>query len=222
MAYVRTNERLSGDPSCTVMWRTGGSRTGQTQRETFDDEEVAKRFRDLVNGHGQQWPPGWVKGEGFVEPDESSVPDAEMFSVYAHAYVGLLTDISDHTRTNYTRFIDNHMIPWFGELSVSERGPRLTRNHISQWILDLQGGKPGPLHAADTTRRPYAAKTIANLHGLLYSILQSAADADPALRDSNPCVHTRLPKGNDTEDDEVFLEPEEYARGAAKWAPMRC
>lgn len=49
--------------------------TGQTQRETFDDEGVAKRFRDLVNGHGQQWPPEWVKDEGFVKPGEPEMPD---------------------------------------------------------------------------------------------------------------------------------------------------
>ncbi|MFM9441901.1 hypothetical protein [Streptomyces acidiscabies] len=48
MAYIRTSERLSGNPSC-----------------------------------GQQWLPGWGKGVGFVEPDEDSVPDAEMFLVYA-------------------------------------------------------------------------------------------------------------------------------------------
>ncbi len=72
-------------------------------------------------------------------------------------------------------------------------------------------GNRAPCMLRGTKRRAYAAKTIANLHGLLYSILQSAVDADPALRDSNPCAHTKLPKGNDTEDDEVFLEPEEYA-----------
>lgn len=211
MASIKTNSRLSGEPSYTVVWRAGGSRTGAWCRETFDDGDLAKRFRDLVNGHGQQWPPGWVKGEGFVEAGEPPMQDSEKFAVYAHAYVGLLTDISEHTRTNYTRFIDNHMIPWFGELSVSDRGSRLTRDHVSQWILDLQTGRPGPLHPAGTKRRAYAPKTIANLHGLLYSIFQSAVSADPALRDSNPCAHTRLPKGNDTEDDEVFLEPEEYA-----------
>jgi hypothetical protein len=48
---------------------------------------------------------------------------------------------------------------------------------------------------------------IANLQGLLHSIVQSAVDADPALRDSRPCEHTRLPKEGDTEDDEVFLDP---------------
>ncbi|MFH8747491.1 hypothetical protein ACH4GK_09665 [Streptomyces rimosus] len=35
--------------------------------------------------------------------------------------------------------------------------------------------------------------------------------ADPPLRDSNPCAHTRLPKGGEAEDEEVFFEPEEYA-----------
>ncbi|OIK02711.1 hypothetical protein BIV25_03125 [Streptomyces sp. MUSC 14] len=211
MASILTNQLKDGACSYTVRWYAGGARSGDRQRETFDDLKTAERFRDLVNGHGQQWPPGWVKGEGFVEPDESEVPDAEMFSAYAHAYVGLLTDISDHTRINYTRFIDRHMVPWFGELTVSDRGSRLTRDHVSQWILDLQNGKRGPLHDPGTVRRPYAPKTIANLHGLLFSILQSAVESDPSLRDSNPCQHTRLPKGNETEDDEVFLEPEEYA-----------
>ncbi|MFJ8953474.1 tyrosine-type recombinase/integrase [Streptomyces sp. NPDC102381] len=211
MASIKTNPRKTGDPSYTVVWRSGGSRTGDWCRETFDDETQAERFRDLVNGHGQQWPPGWVKGKGFVSPDESSVETTELFDVYAHAYVELLTDISDHTRINYTRFIENHMVPWFGKMSVSDRGLKITRDHVSRWVLDLQDGKPGPLHPPETVRRPYAPKTIANLHGLLYSILQSAVNADPALRDSNPCAHTRLPKGNDIEDDEVFLEPEEYA-----------
>ncbi|MFF9246837.1 tyrosine-type recombinase/integrase [Streptomyces globisporus] len=211
MAYIKTKKLSSGGASHTVYWRAGGGRADPWCNETFEDLGPAERFRDLVNGHGQQWPPGWIKGRGFVKPDEPAVPDAEMFAMYAHVYVRLLTDISDHTRTNYTRFIDNHLIPWFGDLSVSDRGPRFTRAHISQWILDLQAGKPGPLHPAGTKRRPYAAKTIANLHGLLFSILQSAVTADPALRDSNPCAHTRLPKGNDTEDDEVFLEPDEYA-----------
>nr|WSZ95868.1 hypothetical protein OH820_09565 [Streptomyces sp. NBC_00857] len=58
----------------------------------------------------------------------------------------------------------------------------------------------GPLHPSGTVRRAYAPKAIANLHGLLFSIFQSAVDADPSPRDSNPCAHTRLSKGDDTED----------------------
>ncbi|MEU3961174.1 site-specific integrase [Streptomyces buecherae] len=211
MAYIKSKKLKSGGTSHTVYWRAGGGRGGDWCNETFDDSDLAERFKDLVNGHGQQWPPGWVKGRGFVAEEEPPLPPAELFPAYAHAYVALLTDISDHTRVNYTRFIDNHMVPWFGELSVSDRGDKIRRDHVSRWILDLQQGSPGPLHPAGTKRRAYAPKTIANLHGLLFSILQSAVDADPALRDSNPCAHTKLPKGNDTEDDEVFLEPEEYS-----------
>lgn len=56
-----------------MLWRAGGSRTGQWCREIFDNDEMAKGFRDLVNGHGQQWPPGWVKGQRGVDPSEPPV-----------------------------------------------------------------------------------------------------------------------------------------------------
>ncbi|MCY0935175.1 hypothetical protein [Streptomyces sp. H34-S4] len=104
MASIRTNPRQSKDPSRTVMWRAGGSRTGMWECETFGDSAAAARFRDLGNGHGQKWPPGWGKGRGFVAADGSVASESEKFPMYAHAYVGLLTDISDHTRINDTRF----------------------------------------------------------------------------------------------------------------------
>lgn len=87
------------------------------------------------------------------------------------------------------------MIPWFRDLAVSDRSNKIMRDHISQWINDLKQGRPRPHHEPGTVRRAYAPKTIANLHGLLFSVLQAAVTADPPLRDSNPCAHTRLPKG---------------------------
>ncbi|MEK8170689.1 hypothetical protein NKH77_17105 [Streptomyces sp. M19] len=38
------------------------------------------------------------------------MPDSEKFRA----------DIPEHARINYARFIDNHMIPWFGELTVDD------------------------------------------------------------------------------------------------------
>ncbi|WP_172386294.1 hypothetical protein [Streptomyces sp. MNP-20] len=211
MASIKTYKRQSGAVTYRVVWRHGGSRSGDWQAEIFDDGETAKRFRDLVNGHGQQWPPGWVKGEGFVEPDEPECPADQLFPAYAHKSIALLADISGHTRTNYQKFIENHMTPWFRDLAVSDHANKITRDHVSQWINNPKEGRPGPHHEPGTVRRAYAPKTIANLHGLLFSILQTAVTADPPLRDSNPCAHTRLPKGDEAEDEEVFLEPEEYA-----------
>ena len=78
MASIKTYQRKSGDLSYTVVWRTGGTRAGRWCRETFDDVRQAERFQDLVNGHGQQWPPGWVKGEGFVEASTAPASDAEV------------------------------------------------------------------------------------------------------------------------------------------------
>ena len=42
---------------------------------------------DLVKGHGQRWPRGWVKGEGIRRAGRVLGADSEKFSVYAHAYV---------------------------------------------------------------------------------------------------------------------------------------
>lgn len=58
MAYIKTKKLSSGGASHTVYWRAGGGRTDPWCNETFGDLDPAERFRDLVNGHGQQWPPG--------------------------------------------------------------------------------------------------------------------------------------------------------------------
>ncbi|MFH9420719.1 hypothetical protein [Streptomyces sp. NPDC017529] len=103
------------------------------------------------------------------------------------------------------------MIPWSRGLAVSDDANKITRDRVSHWINDFEEGRSGPHHEPGTVRRAYALEAIANLHGLLFSVLQTAVTADPALRDSNPCAHTRLPKGDEDEGEEVFLEPEEYA-----------
>lgn len=38
------------------------------------------------------------------------------------------------------------------------------------------------------------AKSIRNVHGVLFAILQAAVDAEPPLRATNLCAKTRLPK----------------------------
>lgn len=205
VAHIRRRTSRDGQTSFTVIWRADGKQ----ESELFASEDAARRFRDLVSAHGQRWPAGWIKGVGFVDPAEECAEE-ERFGPFAHRYIDLLTGISGQTRSNYHKFVDSHMLPWFQNLAVRECGSGIGREHIRQWINDLEAGTPGPHHDETVTRKPLAAKTIANQHGLLFSILQAAVDAEPPLRSSNPCTHTRLPKGDQTEDDEVFLEREEY------------
>ncbi|MFF3158001.1 tyrosine-type recombinase/integrase [Streptomyces sp. NPDC057910] len=211
MASIRSRKRSDGEYSYTVTWREGGTRSAPQQSETFTDDVSAKRFSELVNGHGQQWPPGWVKGLGFVEEPEPEVDPQELFEVYASRYIDLLTGIQPGTRSNYRKMLERHLEPWFTGLSVRQGPGGIGQDEIKQWVNDLEAGRPGPHHPPTIKRRPFKAKTIRNLHGLLYGILQATVTAEPPLRSTNPCVHTRLPEDNSTEDEQVFLEREEYA-----------
>ncbi|MFF3554631.1 tyrosine-type recombinase/integrase [Streptomyces tsukubensis] len=214
MASIKTRERSDGGVTYTVVWREGGKRTDPWQSENFTDDVPAERFCKLVDGHGQRWPPGWVKGLGFVEEPEEDEPEVnpeELFPAYAHRYVELLTGIQSGTRSNYVKMLDNHLIPWFKDLSVRQGPGGIGQDDIKAWVNDLEQGRPGPHHPPKAKRRKLAPKTIRNLHGLMYGVLQSTVTAEEPLRSINPCVHTRLPEDNATEEEQTFLEREEYA-----------
>jgi hypothetical protein len=72
MAWIEERKRRDGGTSCQVQWRLGGARTGPRQTETFGagtDEQNRARADGLlkmVTAAGENWPDGWVKGQGFV------------------------------------------------------------------------------------------------------------------------------------------------------------
>lgn len=107
MAGIGNQEKSDAAVRFAVLWRAGGTRGGKQESEVFEGSEAAERFLELVNGHGRQWPPGWIHSQGFVSNLRS--PD-EMFE-----------------------------------------------QNLSSWFK------------------------------------QAAVDAEPALRATNPCAHTRLP-----------------------------
>lgn len=211
MAYIKKRDKRDGTASFTVMWRAGGARGGKQESEVFEDETAAERFRDLVNGHGQQWPPGWTRGHGFVADRRRA---DTMFEPFALAYVDRLTGIQGDTRSKYKKEIRENMAPWFGPYSVEDGEGSVVRTMVQDWVNDLEAGRLAPLDPRDRKpRTAYAPKTVQNKHGLLSAIMQSAVDAEPSLRASNPCAKTRLPRLDGAEDEEemVFLEREEWA-----------
>ena len=64
MAWIRRRARKDGLVSVAVQWRDP---RGRLQSETFReaDTAAAEEFGRLVEACGNEWPPRWVKGEGF-------------------------------------------------------------------------------------------------------------------------------------------------------------
>ncbi|GGV80362.1 hypothetical protein GCM10015535_18280 [Streptomyces gelaticus] len=66
MASIKTRDKTDGTTSYIVLLRAGGARNAKQESEIFGDPGDAERFKSSVNGHGQQRPPGWVRGQGFI------------------------------------------------------------------------------------------------------------------------------------------------------------
>ncbi|MEU2487135.1 site-specific integrase [Streptomyces sp. NPDC012617] len=223
MAYIAPRKNKDGEiTSYQVKWRLGGARDGLPQNERFDDEPSAEVFKEAVNGAGQQWPAGWVKGKGFVTTLDGAEADADRryrFRAYATQSVKNRTGIEEHYRVSLFGELERYIFPTFGECDVRST-EHFSGETVSAWVRQLEttmvsvGQKPK--HGKAKTRK-MSPKTIRNLHGLLSSVLAQAVKAEPPLRERNPCALTRLPRtdddgageGADEAEDIEFLEPHE-------------
>src|SRR5690606_3737443 len=183
MASIRKRDRKDNTTIYQVRWLQGG-RGGTWETEKFADEDSAKQFKQLVDAHGQHWPPGWVRGKGFVA--EPAVPGDMPLTDWAHRYVDRLTGIDERTRRDYKRDVDNH----FSILRHVEPSGRvaeatianLTADDIQDWVRAQETGEQNPAEPGTWLRKPAGPKSIANRHGLLSAIVQAAIVAEPPLR----------------------------------------
>jgi len=151
------------------------------QAETFTDLNRAKAFKLDVEHARHQWPVGWVKGEGYVDPDEAqptgpTVSDvAEMFwpALARRVQRGRLKAYTLH---RYKRAWALHLEPFFGGLAFAD----VTVADVEDWVdTEVDAGS--------------AAKSIRNWHGLLHSIM-TYGQQRRQLRPDNPCAGTELPE----------------------------
>ncbi|MFF3497430.1 tyrosine-type recombinase/integrase [Streptomyces sp. NPDC002795] len=229
MASIVERPKKSGEVTYQVKWREGGA----WQTENFGGEtgaEQAGQFKQLVEAHGSQWPYGWVKGHGFVEPEQH--PNDHPFGDYALRYVDGLNTVDDRTKHDYKRDIEKHFL---GVTYVDSAGTEhrlgglvhtepdgtelppticnVTQADVNGWVGRQRHAVTAPDNPEKVLRIKASAKSVANRHGLLYVIFQTAVESEPALRESNPCKKTGLPRQDEGTDEEmVFLEHEEYAR----------
>ncbi|MFG2225336.1 tyrosine-type recombinase/integrase [Streptomyces sp. NPDC048644] len=215
MASIVERPKKSGDSTFQVKWREGGGRTAPGQSEKFGDLESAETFKELVDAHGQHWPPGWVRGAGFVEPETH--PNDVPFIDWATRYVDRLTGIDERTHEDYLRELRIHLsliqhTELSGRVQPATIG-NLTQDDVQDWVRAEERGEQDPEDPDTWLRRPADPKSIANRHGLLFCIVQAAVESDPPLRTTNCCKKTKLPRLDDHIVEEMtFLERDEYQR----------
>ncbi|MFF7143451.1 tyrosine-type recombinase/integrase [Streptomyces nodosus] len=215
MATVQGRKNRAGEiTSYRVKWREGGRRDGDWQSETFDDDTSAGVFCEAVNEAGQQWPPGWVKGRGYIAA-EAGDDDRYRFRNFATRSIEDKTGVEEHYRVACMRDLERYVFPTFGTSDVRST-EHFSRDTVRAWVRQLEQTKvfKGPRPKVGEPKwRPMSPKTIRNLHGLLSSILQEAVTAEPPLRARNPCELTRLPRidddGAEDGEDIEFLTPDE-------------
>lgn len=211
MAYITRRKNAAGEiTSYQVKWRLGGSRSADQQTERFTDEASAEVFKGAVDDNGQQWPPGWVKGRGYIDP-MADVEERYIFRTFAHESIKNRTGVEERYRDAIRKECDTYLLPTFGNCDVRST-EHFNKGTVSAWVNQMARTEVW----RGATKKPMSPKTLKNLHGLLSPILREAVVAEPPFRDRNPCDLTRLPRVDDDgveegDEDMEFLTPEEVA-----------
>ena len=185
MATIYARKNKDGKvTSYRVQWREGG-RDSPIQYESFKKQEQAETWKRLleINGHDT--------AKAFRDASRAATSSPTLM-VVAEAHLKRLTNISASTMANYRSYLKHHLTEVIGSVPVD----RITEEDLSEWVTYMRG-------------KGRSAKTIANVHGLLYSIMDTAVYK--GHRVDNPCKHTRLPKDEATEDRTTFLTRSEFA-----------
>ncbi|MFF5143725.1 hypothetical protein ACFY6U_29005 [Streptomyces sp. NPDC013157] len=141
MATTRNRIRKDGTASFQVRWLQGG-RGGSWESERFGELAEAEAFKKLVDAHGQQWPYGWVPGQGFVEPEHD--PDDVLLVEWSRRYVERLTGIDKRTRDDYLREVDRHVSLFVHTTRAGLVMPatigNITADDVQDWIRLQEAG----------------------------------------------------------------------------------
>lgn len=142
--------------SYRIVWREDGKKQSETLA-TLDD---AERFKKLVEGSGNRWPVGWVKGVGIPAlPIMAPGPAIPTFAEWATRTITARSGANGRSRADYLRDLRLHINPTFGKLPLNA----ITAEEVGAWLIEL--------------REIRSAKTVANLHALASSVMNDAIAA---------------------------------------------
>lgn len=188
----RPEERINSDGTTT--WRVRYRLDGKQIPKTFYTQEIAQEFCD------------WIQAFGLTRAleldrleQQRTALDAPSMTLdeWAERYISSLTGASGGTKSGY-RSTYKHS---FGKHLGTVRLDQLNREMVAGTIAKLMetGGRTG---------KGYSDKSIANQHGLLSAMLDTAV-RDRHLEQS-PCEHVTLPRRTEHDDTarRFFLEEE--------------
>ncbi|MGA7205238.1 MAG: site-specific integrase, partial [Specibacter sp.] len=183
MASIRRRMKKDGSPSFTVRWRDPVSRVEQGL--SFGTEVEASVLKRLLDANGQSFT---IAHDGIEEQRQQprTVSDG------VQERLDHLVRPSSGTVRTYQSMLELHIAPLIGTIEVGALDVR----HLTQWVRAMQA-------------KGSSAKTIHNVHGLIFSAMDFAARA--GYRPDNPCRGMRLPAGEKAGDDAQFLTPAEFA-----------
>ncbi|MEU0629379.1 hypothetical protein [Streptomyces sp. NPDC005989] len=203
-----------------MKWKDGGKRSDGWQTERFDDEDSAKVFKDAVDAAGQHWPPGWVKGKGYIDPTAAD----ELRYCFDRWAVESVENRTAGKRYKQQRIraMEMYMFPTFGNCDIRS-AEHFSKATIGAWVNKMLKMKV----KRGSKIKDMSPETLRGLHGLLPSVLKEAVVAEPPLRDRNPCDLTRLPSndnwgiGDDESSDEMGRGEAAASRRFGAWVASR-
>jgi len=178
-------------------WRVRFRIDGRQDGKTFYSHDVAQTFCDWITAFGPARALELIR----LEEARLAAPTTAMtLDEWAERYISSLTGASGGTKAGY-RSTYKHS---FGHYLGSMRLDQLDREMIAGTIAKLMetGGRRGD---------GYSDKSIANQHGLLSAMLDTAV-RDRHI-DTSPCEHVALPRRTEHQDAarRFFLEEEFWA-----------
>ncbi len=208
MAWIAARELSDGSTSYTVQWRDA---RGRKPSETFalapdgsnDPAEEARRFKLLVEAHRNEWPPGWVKGQGFV-----ALRSGRTVRDQVDRHMELNTRRSAGTLQRDRRKVEAYLPPT--DILAATPIEMVRHSDVLAWVRRLQ---ERPSKQGGTL----SAKTVSNTLALVSAALELAVrDGDipsnPA-RGAAPIKRSSSPQESLTHEEFVTLVelvPERY------------
>ncbi|MET3143495.1 UNVERIFIED_ORG: integrase [Arthrobacter sp. UYEF2] len=183
MACIEKRRRGDGTVAHYVRWIDPDTKKRMTQR--MDGEESAKFLLTVLQAHGSDVGKALDSATEFFKAKYT-------VSRMIEDHIAFLTDANGYTLRRYKGNLRCHIADTLGRMDATE----VEYRDIVVWIKSMKA-------------KGLAAKTIANVHGLISSAFNSMVREK--RRADNPCRGVSLPKSEATEETATFLTADEWA-----------